>query len=72
MQFSHLLYVFKIIFSDAVDGIESVSDLTMGGVICGNPSKALRQRKQGKVGSKEDIDKKLGKLCQKVCDHFCM
>ncbi|BFZ03963.1 hypothetical protein BsWGS_07002 [Bradybaena similaris] len=53
------------ISSDAVDGIESVSDLTMGGVICGNPSKALRQRKQGKVGSKEDIDKKLGKLCQK-------
>ncbi|CAG5116231.1 unnamed protein product, partial [Candidula unifasciata] len=53
------------ISSDAVDGIESVSDLTMGGVICGNPSKALRQRKQAKVGSKENIDKKLENLYQK-------
>ncbi|XP_005096715.1 uncharacterized protein LOC101861358 [Aplysia californica] len=51
--------------SDAVEGIESSSELTIGGVICGNPSKALRQRRKGGAGSKEEIQKGLSKLMQK-------
>ena len=53
-------------YTDAVEGIESSSELTIGGVICGNPSKALRQRRSGGPGSKEDIQKGLSKLMQKV------
>lgn len=47
------------------EGIECSSELTMGSVICGNPSKALRQRRQGGPGSKEEIKKGLGRLMQK-------
>ncbi|KAL8592065.1 hypothetical protein ACOMHN_032535 [Nucella lapillus] len=32
--------------SDGVEGVEAVSDLTCGRVICGNPSKALRARRE--------------------------
>ncbi|RUS69895.1 hypothetical protein EGW08_022346 [Elysia chlorotica] len=38
----------------------------MGSVICGNPSKALRQRRQGGPGSKDEIKKGLSRLMQKV------
>ena len=48
------------------EGIECSSELTMGSVICGNPSKALRQRRQGGPGSKDEIKKGLGRLMQKV------
>ncbi|KAH9491848.1 hypothetical protein Btru_029890 [Bulinus truncatus] len=51
--------------SDAVESIEAASELTMGGVICGNPSKALRQRRQPGPGSKDEIRKGLNKLLQK-------
>ncbi|CAL1529580.1 unnamed protein product [Lymnaea stagnalis] len=51
--------------SDAIEGIESASELTMGGVICGNPSKALRQRRSHDQNSKEDLRKGLNKLMQK-------
>ncbi|GFO26863.1 leucine-rich repeat-containing protein 56 [Plakobranchus ocellatus] len=47
------------------EGIESSSELTMGAVICGNPSKALHQRRQGGPGSKEEIKKGLSRLMQK-------
>lgn len=33
--------------SDAIEGMESSSELTCGNVICGNPSKALRARRKG-------------------------
>ncbi|XP_055900391.1 leucine-rich repeat-containing protein 56-like [Biomphalaria glabrata] len=51
--------------SDAVESIEAASELTMGNVICGNPSKALRQRRNHGPGSKEEIRRGLNKLLQK-------
>ncbi|XP_059150695.1 uncharacterized protein LOC131937357 [Physella acuta] len=51
--------------SDAAESLEPASELTMGSVICGNPSKALRQRRSNGPGSKEDVRRGLNKLLLK-------
>lgn len=41
---------------DAVEGTEAVSNLTCGNVVCGNPSKALRERR--KANTSQELVKK--------------
>ncbi len=52
--------------SEPLEDMDDASDLTLGGVVCGNPSKALRSRAKTRIHTPDSKQEHKDKLFAKV------
>ena len=53
------------------EGVQDSSDLTLGGVVCGNPCKALRMRSRARLASPQ-VDQPSHALAEVDSFHICL